>query len=53
MSKSVGNVIDPLEVIEGCKLQVLLDKITSGNLDSKDIIRSVEEKKKEFPDGIP
>lgn len=53
MSKSTGNVIDPLQVIDGCELQVLLDNITSGNLDSKDITRSVEDKKKEFPQGIP
>lgn len=33
MSKSVGNVIDPLEIIDGCTLQVLLDKILEGNLD--------------------
>jgi len=49
MSKSTGNVIDPLQVIDGCELQVLVDNITSGNLDSKDITRSVEDKKKEFP----
>lgn len=33
MSKSVGNVIDPLEIIDGCTLQVLLDKILEGNLE--------------------
>ncbi|CAE7745720.1 Vars1, partial [Symbiodinium microadriaticum] len=39
MSKSLGNVIDPQEVINGCSLQTLLDKIEAQKLD--------------FPDGIP
>jgi valyl-tRNA synthetase len=33
MSKSLGNVIDPLEIIDGCSLQHLIDKIIEGNLD--------------------
>lgn len=32
MSKSLGNVIDPLEVINGCALEDLLKKIDEGNL---------------------
>ena len=32
MSKSLGNVIDPLEVIDGCTVNTLLDKIKSSNL---------------------
>lgn len=32
MSKSLGNVIDPLEVIDGCNLSVLLEKLKGGNL---------------------
>lgn len=32
MSKSKGNVIDPLEVIEGTSLQSILNKIKDGNL---------------------
>ena len=32
MSKSMGNVIDPLEVIDGCSLETLIDKIKSSNL---------------------
>lgn len=53
MSKSLGNVIDPLEVIQGCQLQQLLDKIQQGNLDPKEMARCTEEKKREFPQGIP
>ena len=41
MSKSLGNVIDPLEVINGCQLEDLLLKITEGNLPAKEV-RSTE-----------
>lgn len=37
MSKSCGNVIDPLEVINGCKLDDLLRKIDEGNLPAKEV----------------
>jgi len=37
MSKSLGNVVDPLEVIYGCSLQVLVDKIKGGNLPEKEV----------------
>ena len=37
MSKSLGNVIDPLEVISGCSLQSLLDKIEAGNVGEKEV----------------
>jgi valyl-tRNA synthetase len=38
MSKSLGNVIDPLEVINGCLLQDLLAKIDAGNLPAKEVL---------------
>ena len=37
MSKSLGNVIDPLEVINGCTLGDLLSKIDEGNLPAKEV----------------
>ena len=37
MSKSLGNVIDPLEVINGCHLDDLLKKIDEGNLPPKEV----------------
>jgi len=53
MSKSLGNVIDPLEIIDGCALQTLLDKIKDGNLDLSEQSKSLEDKTREFPQGIP
>ena len=53
MSKSLGNVIDPLQIIRGAPLQELLDAVISGNLPKNELERSLKEKKKEFPDGIP
>lgn len=32
MSKSRGNVIDPLEIIEGTGLENLINKVQEGNL---------------------
>ena len=53
MSKSLGNVIDPLEVIDGCTLDTLLDKLKSSNLTPKEIQKGLKDKTKEFPEGIP
>ena len=53
MSKSKGNIIDPIDVIDGIPLKTLIAKRTE-NL----IVPSLREKieratKKEFPSGIP
>jgi len=53
MSKSLGNVIDPLEVIDGCALDSLTSKLNKSNLGPKEILNGIKEKKREFPDGIP
>jgi valyl-tRNA synthetase len=37
MSKSKGNVIDPLEVIDGCDLEILLEKLRQSNLPLKEV----------------
>jgi len=52
MSKSLGNVIDPLEVIDGCSLQTLLDKLYNSNLEDKEIEESSKVYAKDFPNGI-
>lgn len=37
MSKSLGNVIDPIDIMEGITLQQLNDKLRTGNLDPKEL----------------
>ena len=53
MSKSLGNVIDPLDVMEGIELQALHDKLKVGNLDQKELATATKFQKASFPDGIP
>lgn len=53
MSKSLGNVIDPLEVISGVSLEVLQSKLEQGNLDAKEIQKAKAGQKADFPNGIP
>ena len=53
MSKSLGNVIDPLDVMEGIGLQALHDKLKVGNLDPKELATATKFQKASFPDGIP
>lgn len=53
MSKSLGNVVDPLDVMEGIELQALHDKLLVGNLDPKELATATKFQKTAFPDGIP
>lgn len=53
MSKSLGNVIDPLDVMEGIQLQALHDKLLLGNLADKEVATATKYQKKAFPKGIP
>lgn len=53
MSKSLGNVIDPLDVISGITLDGLHAKLKESNLDQKEHDRAVSGQKKLFPIGIP
>ena len=53
MSKSLGNVIDPLDVMEGIQLQALHDKLQLGNIADKEIATATKYQKKAFPKGIP
>lgn len=53
MSKSLGNVIDPLDVMSGITLQALHDKLKVGNLDPKEVETATRFQKTAFPDGIP
>jgi len=53
MSKSLGNVIDPLEVILGCSLESLVKRLETGNLPKKEVLKSKEDLESDFPDGLP
>ncbi|KAJ2915046.1 hypothetical protein MD484_g5379, partial [Candolleomyces efflorescens] len=53
MSKSLGNVIDPTDVIQGLALEDLHQKLHEGNLDEKEISKAKAGQKKDFPKGIP
>ncbi|KAL0066865.1 valine--tRNA ligase [Marasmius tenuissimus] len=53
MSKSLGNVIDPIDVIQGLPLEALHEKLREGNLDEKEITKAIAGQKKDFPKGIP
>ncbi|KAI9596985.1 hypothetical protein BDF19DRAFT_421461 [Syncephalis fuscata] len=53
MSKSLGNVIDPLHVIDGQSWQQLKTSIERGNLPEKEKKRSIGMMKQQFPNGIP
>ncbi|KAJ1656257.1 valine--tRNA ligase [Dispira simplex] len=53
MSKSLGNVIDPIDVIEGITLTDLQAKLTQGNLDEREVKKAAAGQAADFPKGIP
>ncbi|XP_057331358.1 valine--tRNA ligase isoform X2 [Microplitis mediator] len=53
MSKSLGNVIDPMDVINGISLEELHRQLAESNLDPRELKRAIEGQKSDYPQGIP
>ncbi|XP_076469865.1 valine--tRNA ligase-like [Babylonia areolata] len=53
MSKSLGNVIDPVDVIRGASLQDLHNTLDGSRLSRQEMMVAREGQKKNFPHGIP
>jgi len=53
MSKSKGNVLDPIDLIDGIELEALVEKRTSGMMQPHLAKKIAQLTRKDFPDGIP
>jgi valyl-tRNA synthetase len=53
MSKSKGNILDPLDIVDGITLEALVEKRTTGLMDPRQSQAIANATRRDFPNGIP